>query len=150
MIYQEETFQAVIEDIKPLLEEHNKEVALYQDEIELDPAYHMYEAMYQAGSLDIFTAREEDTLVGYVLTFIHPSLHYQNDVFAVNDMLYVHPDYRHTEVAPTLLTELEKRMKEKGVSMMSFHMKTYKTFEALMDFLGYDKAEFLFTKLIKD
>jgi GNAT superfamily N-acetyltransferase len=146
--YQRERYNEVIEDIKPLLEEHYKEIALYQDHIELNPNYAMYEAMDQIESLHIYTARDDGKLIGYVVSFLQNHPHYMDHNYVINDILYVAPEHRHSEVAVELLEGLEKIMVEEGASVMTFHMKAYKTFETLMDFLGYDKAEFLYSKFI--
>ena len=149
--YQEEQYIDVIEELKPLLAEHYKEVAVYQETIELNPNYHVYELMAAQGSLHMFTTRTVDKeLIGYSVSFLNQHPHYSDHTYAVNDILYVHPDHRHTEAAPRMLTELEAVMREKGISVMTFHMKTYKPFETLMDALEYDKIEYLFSKLLKD
>lgn len=147
--YQEEKLADILEELKPLLQEHYKEIALYQDDIKLDPDYDLYLLMEEQGTLHVYTVRS-DQLVGYCITFVREHPHYKSDLYAVNDIVYVHPDHRHTEVAPVMLQNLETIMQERGVSVMTFHMKTYKTFEALMDFSGFDKVEYLYSKLLKE
>jgi len=149
MIYERETFESFIKDAEPLLEEHYKEIALYQDDIEYAPDFDAYRVMEAAGILHIMTAREDGVLLGYCVSFVHRHPHYKNDIFAINDVLYVHPEYRHGEVSGALLESVEEEMTAAGVSVMTFHMKTHKPFEALMDHLEYDKAEYLYSKLIK-
>ena len=151
--YQEEQFNDVIDEIKPLLEEHYHEVAMYKDRIELNPNYDLYEIMNRTGNVHIFTARDSEAnnaLVGYCLTFMQQHPHYKDHVYAVNDIIYVAEPYRHTEVAPEMISRLEKAMLAEGVSVMTFHMKTYKTFETLMDSLGFEQFEYLYSKYIKD
>lgn len=151
--YQEEKFDDVIEEMKPLLEDHYVEVAMYQDKIELNPNWGIYQAMNDVGNVHIFTARDDERdgkLIGYCVTFMQNNPHYMDHEYAVNDVIYVDPEYRHTEVAPMMLSELEKIMKSQGVSVMTFHMKTHLPFETLMQSLGYDDAEKLYTKYIKD
>lgn len=146
--YNEEKFEEVIEELKPLLNDHYEEIAIYQDKIDLNPNYEMYKALEDLGNLHVLTARDEGRLVGYCVTFIQSHPHYIDHLFAANDILYIMPDYRHTELAPNMLNVLEEIMKEKEVSVMTFHMKTYKPFETLMDFLAFDKTEHLYTKYI--
>ena len=148
--YQEESYSEIIEELKPLLELHYKEIAMYQDNIDLNPNYGIYEIMYETGQVHFYTARDNKELVGYAITFMQQHPHYMDHVFAVNDIVYVKEEHRHTDVAPTMLTKLEQIMKDDGVSVMTFHMKSFKPFETLMDYLEFDKAEFLFTKYIKD
>ncbi len=148
--YQEELYDDIIEEMKPLFVEHYHEVAMYQDKIDLNPDYVAYKAMADAGVIHFLTVRDEGKMIGYTVTLLHAHPHYKDHDMAVNDILYVHPDYRHGEVAPTLLSKLEQIMKQNGVSVMTFHMKTHKPFETLMSFLAYDKAEALFMKYIKE
>lgn len=150
--YQEERYTDVIEEMKPLLEDHYEEIALYKEHIKLNPAYDAYEMMAAAGMLHIFTARIEETneLVGYTVTFLQYHPHYKDHKYAVNDIIFVKPEHRHGEVAPEMLDRLEALMLADDVSVMTFHMKTYKTFETLMDSLGYNKAEYIFSKYIKE
>lgn len=148
--YQEEKLANILDELKPLLEDHYQEVAIYKDHIALNPAYDLYLAMEVAGSLHVFTARDTTAqeLIGYCITFVHKSPHYQDHVYAVNDVIFVKEEYRHSEIAPNMLNQLELIMEQTGVSVMTFHMKTYKPFETLMDILGYDKIEYLYSKYI--
>jgi GNAT superfamily N-acetyltransferase len=148
--YQVEKFADVIEEMKPLLQMHYEEIAMYKDRIALNPDYAAYQAMADLGMLHIYTARDSSRdLIGYCVTFIRPHPHYQDHIYAMNDVVYVAKEYRHTEVAPELISQLEKELQTKGVSVMTFHMKTYKPFRTLMDSLGFDCAEELYTKFIK-
>ncbi len=150
VIYQEELFEDCIEEMKPFLEEHHKEAGLYSDLIDLDPNYELYSLMNKTGVCHMFTARDDDILIGYCVTFIQPHPHCKNENFAVNDIVYVGKEYRHTEVASEMISELELIMKQKGVTVMTFTMKTFKTFESLLDSLDFDKSEVIFTKYIKE
>lgn len=151
--YQQERYADVIDEMKPLLERHYEEVAAYKDRIKFNPDYAGYEAMDALGILDIFTARDTDAnnaLVGYCVSFVNAHPHYSDHVYAVNDVVYVDPDYRHGEVAPEMISRLEKRLEEMGVSVMTFHMKTYKPFRTLMESLGFDEIESMYSKYIKE
>ena len=148
--FEEEKFEDIIDEMKPLLQEHYKEIAMYKDKISLNPNYELYQAMADAGTLHILAARHGTVLVGYCVTFVNKHPHYNDHLYAVNDVVYLDPAYRHSAVAPEMIAELERMMLEKGVSVMTFHMKTYQPFETLMDFMGFEKAEYLYSKYIKD
>ena len=148
--YSFEKVDDILEEIEPLLEEHYQEVAMYQEHIAFNPNYDVYRVMEEMGSCLVYTARDGGALVGYVVTFLQNNPHYQDHIWAVNDIVYVCPEYRHTEVAPEMLQTLEAELKERGVSVMTFHMKTFKPFETLMGALGFDKAEYMYSKYIKD
>lgn len=147
MQFQEERLDDVLEELEPLLQEHYKEVAMYQDKIELNPDYDLYRLMERQGTLHILTARDPD-LQGYCVTFINKHPHYKDHKYAVNDIIYVSPEHRHTDVAYEMLKELERLMLLEGVSVMTFHMKHYKSFQTLMSARHFDPAEYLYTKYI--
>lgn len=151
--YQVESFDQVEQEIKPLLEEHYQEVAMYKDRIELNPNYELYRHMDQTGDIIIFTARDQDAndaLVGYCVTFIQRHPHYSDHLYGVNDIIFVADPYRHTEVAPEMIHQLERKLQEEGVSVMTFHMKTYKPFRTLMESLGFEEFETLYSKYIQE
>lgn len=148
--YQKETYDEAIEDMKPLLELHYKEVCLYPDKLELNPSYGAYEEMDTNGSLRIITARDHDELIGYSVFFLYNHPHYQDHIYGQNDVLYVKEDHRHTDVAPLLVQKSEEHLIADGCSVILYHMKPYKTFESLMDYMAYGKAEYIFSKYVKD
>lgn len=148
--YQQEDLNDIREELEPLLVEHYHEVAMYQDKIDLNPDWKGYELLSMANALHVYTARANQELIAYTVNIVQPNMHYKDHVYAVNDVIYVDPQYRHTEVAETLIQNSEELLKELGVSVMTFHMKTFKTFEALMDHLDFDKAEYLYMKYIKE
>jgi GNAT superfamily N-acetyltransferase len=150
-IYEEEYFDDVIEELKPLIEEHYFEVENYLDSMLFDPDYELYSALAAAGHVHVLTARSESGgIVGYTVTMVNPSLHCKKDKMAVNDALYVDPDHRGTECAVEMLSVLEKHMRSKDVSLMTFNMKAKKSYKSLMDKLGFKESETVFTKLIKE
>jgi len=150
--YQVESYYDVIDDLLPIVEKHAQEVDLYQESVKLSPDLPTYEVMNHTGMLHIYTARVEDTkeLVGYVVTLVNKHPHYNEDTYAVNDLFYVHPDHRHQGVAEALLSGLEDIMRGIGVSVMTLHMKEHMKFESLMDHLEWDRAEIMYSKLIKE
>ena len=78
-----ECLASVKEDIKPLLEEHWKLVALNQGKIKLNPNWEEYARLDAAGKLLAFTAREDGELVGYCVLVVGKSIHYQDHINAI-------------------------------------------------------------------
>ena len=68
--YKEETYSQVIDEIKPLLEDHWEEIALNKEVIKLNPNYEMYEKLCNAGVMRIVTARDDGKLIGYCICII--------------------------------------------------------------------------------
>jgi GNAT superfamily N-acetyltransferase len=148
--YAVERYKDCIEELKPLLDMHYEEIAMYREHIEFDPDYDLYEKIDENGGLHMVVVRDEGRIIGYYVSFIHPNPHYKNDLFSVNDILFIHPDYRGRTVAFRMLKFTEEKLKEMGVSVMTLHMKVDFPFEELCIAFGMDKAEYLYTKYLGD
>lgn len=146
---QKEEYLEVIEDIKPLVYEHGSETDLYQEHFTVDPDFEVYSAMDSNGTLQIFTARDEGKLVGYLVFFVSNHPHYKNTKYASNDLLYVHPDYRKGGLIQNLFAFAEEYLKEDGVQVMTFHFKSHMDHPALAEIMGYDRAEVMYSKYIE-
>jgi GNAT superfamily N-acetyltransferase len=136
-----------IEEVTPLLEEHYKDIAMYQDKIDLNPDWDTYKLIDGDGFVAI-TARDDEKLIGYTAYFIKNNLHYKDHIFAVNDVIYLDKEYRGGTTAVDMLMYTEEVLEDLGVSVATMHMKTFAPFETLMQCLSFDKAEFLYTKYI--
>ena len=145
-----EIYEDIIEELKPLLEEHWKEIALYQDKFSLDPAYDKYQDMSDAGSLNIVTCRIDDEIVGYFIAFISKHLHYKETTYATNDILYLAPEHRGGELAYKIFSFAEQTLKDLGVDVLTLSMKTILPFDSLCEALGYTYVERTYSKYIKD
>lgn len=146
--FQQETLDQSLGEMKPLFEKHYKEIAMYQDKIELNPDYDRYYELEKNGGLQIYTARDDEKLIGYTIYFTNKHLHYKDHLYAANDIIYVDPEYRGSLMAFDLLHFADEQLKELGVSVVTMHMKSYAPFETLMKACEYDKAEFIYSKYI--
>lgn len=150
VVYQIELFEDVLEELKPLLQLHWEEVALYKEDIPLDPDYDKYSELCKAGVLRIATARDDGKLVGYFISMVHAHLHYKQDIYATNDILYLDESYRGADVAIGLFSFAEEDLKALGVSVIIISMKTAKPFDALCEVMGHTLVERTYSKYIKD
>lgn len=146
--YKVEHLSECLDEIKPLLTTHYEEVAMYQNNIDLNPNYDKYLELEKADMLSVITVRDDGTLVGYFISFLLPHIHYQDHIFAVNDILFIDKDYRRAEVGLGMFQFAEEVLKDLGVSVMSIHMKTAIPFDSLCEGLSYDYAERSYTKYI--
>lgn len=146
--YAVETLDECLEEMKPILKAHYEEVAMYQDKVPLAPDYDKYYALEEMGVFHIVTVRDSGTLIGYFLSIVTPNLHYSENLYAVNDILYLHKDYRSLGVGQKMFAFAEDRLKELGVSVIAIHMKTALPFDPLCKGMGYDYAERNYTKYI--
>jgi len=145
MKYSVETYDEVIEDIKPLLEGHWEEIALYKDEVTFAPNYFMYKELEEKNLLDIFTARtDKGKLIGYCIVFTMPHMHYSTTIMSNVDIFYVAPEYRGKMAGLRLIKLTEQKLKEKGVKVIFHHVKVAHDFSPLLERLGYEKTEHIY------
>ena len=140
-----ETFEDVIQEIRPLLARHWQEIAWYKDKVPYAPDWERYKQVAEAGVLHIVTARKDGELVGYLVSMISPGMHYKLTNYAVNDIIYLHPDHRGGRTAFRMFKFAIEEFKKMGVSIFTVHMKTDAPFERLCEALGMQKQEFLYT-----
>ena len=148
--YQQESLATCKEDAQHLLEQHWEEIALNKEYIKLNPDWDAYYDLEDVGALKIFTARDDNKLIGYFVVLCRKHLHYVDHVFAFNDILYLRVDYRKGLTGAKLMKFAEKCLKEDGVSVMVVNTKRHKPFDSLLEWLGYKHAENIYTKLLRD
>jgi GNAT superfamily N-acetyltransferase len=145
-----ERYYQVSEDIKELIKLHYEEIAVNKDVIPLDPDWDRYKALDDSGLIMTVTARDEGKLIGYAIFFVTSHLHYKSTVYANNDLLYLHPDYRKGLVGVRLITISEGFLKQRGVTKIMWHIKFNKDFSRLLHHLGYVDEDIIVGKIIKD
>lgn len=148
--FQQEFLTSVVEDAKELLERHWEEIAVNKDKIKLNPHWEAYVDLEDSGQLRIFTARENGQLIGYFVVIVGVNLHYKDHVFAVNDILYLHPSWRKGLTGVKLIKFAEKCLKLEGVSVLNINTKTHRPFDSLMSYMKYDLVERVYQKYIGD
>lgn len=145
--YATERFDDCIEEAKPTLMLHWRELALYQDAIPLEPDYDAYSRFCAAGAMKVFTARKDGVLVGYANFIIAPHhLHYRHR-WANNDIIYVHPDHRNGRVGVGLIRYVEKALREEGPIVINIETKEHSPdLASLLTLMGYDGVSRGFSK----
>lgn len=150
MRYQQEFLVTCELEAQSLIEMHWEDIALNKDRIKLNPDWERYHALEEAGAFKIFTARSDDKLVGYFAVLVDYNPHYKDHLFAVNDVIYLHPDYRKGLVGLKLIKFAEECLKEDGVSVLTINTKVHKPFDKLLSRLGFGLAERVYSKFIGD
>jgi len=143
-----ETFAGILPELKKVVVEHHKEVALDQGIIKLDPQYDTYLLREQAGETHVVTMRDAGELIGYYIGFIAPGLHYKECLTYVVDIFYVAPKYRRQGIAKEALQFLEKDLLRRGVRKVYMGSWVKADCSPLFESMGYIKAEVVFTKLL--
>lgn len=146
MIIAHECLANVKQDIQPLLEKHWLETEPNQETILLNPDWEQYALLDSAGILHIFTARDNENLVGYLVMMLSKSIHHKDHLFATTDVIYVKPDYRKTHTGADLIKFAESHCKENGASLMTLNMKVEFPFDRLMTTMGFNLLERVYHK----
>lgn len=146
--FQQEFLCQVKDECIPLIERHWEEIAINKDRIKLNPDWEVYEKLEELGVLTIFTARHFGKLVGYFVVIVQSNIHYKDHVFASNDIIYLHPDYRKGMTGVKLIKFAEKCLKKDGVSVMVMNTKVHSPFDIILERLGFTPIERLYSKYI--
>lgn len=144
--YQQESLYEVVGDVEPLLALHYDELCLNKERIKLNPAWGEYRALEAMGRFVVFTARDDDKLVGYNAFFVNRHMHYIDMVVAFNDVIFLHPDYRQGTTGIRLV-KLAERLTDTGVNKICYHAKLDTNLIPILNRLGYKTEEVVLGKL---
>jgi acetyltransferase (GNAT) family protein len=148
---QRETFDQAVEDVKRLLPEHWREMAQRQDEIPLAPDWPKYEALFAADLARIYTVRDDDELVGYIILIVVPRhLHYDHR-WAKDDTVWLKPSHRSIGAATALFTLVEHDMEADaangGATVLQIETREgHPELEFLLESRGYTPTGRVFGK----
>ena len=146
ILFHVEQLKDCASEAMPLIEAHWQEIALHQDTIQLNPNWQQYFRLEEEGKLHVYTAREDDKLVGYFVMIVVPHLHYSDHSFAHNDVIYVDPEYRKGFTAWRLIKFATEQLELAGVSVMMINIKRHKPFDKLLQRLGFTETESIYSK----
>lgn len=144
-----ETVDQCVGDIPPLLQAHWEEVALYRDQIPLEPDFDRYRQIESNGALVVVTARSEGELRGYSVFLLHQHLHYKSCLVASNDVIFM--DRRCRGVAGMrLIDQSERILVERKADRILWHVKPSNDWSAVLAARGYVQEEIVMGKLVGD
>lgn len=139
----------VKEDIKPLIEEHWKEIALDKGAIKLNPDWDAYGAYDFIGSLRVYTAREDGQLMGYFVVLVSRSLHYKDHTFANNDIIFLKKEARQGLTGFKLIKYAVQQLEAEGVSKIHINTKIHQPFDVVLERLGFNCIERIYSKCLR-
>ena len=138
--YQVEPMSTCLDEMKPLL--YDSWVELEDGEYELDPDYEGYQTLEDLGRIRVFIARDDGKLIGYLVVMISHHMHHQTIKYAMSDLIYFTPEYRHgSPAAMGLIQYAEKNLKSDGVKRLIIAMKVEHKFEKLLRYLSFRPIE---------
>ena len=101
----------------------------------LDPDFDFYQMCEKIGILAIYTARENDVLIGYAIYMVRRHHHYRQHVWAISDIILVQKQHRNFGVATGLFDMLEADMRLNKVDVL--HTTTKESSPELGAFLTF-------------
>lgn len=144
--YQQEPLCKVLVEIKDLIALDHVEVGAVNEEYTLEIDSTIYQILEDKDRLKVFTARFQGKLVGYFSVVIAPDLHYKGKLVAINDVIFLHPDYRKGTAGVKLFKFVEKCLKEDGFKQLQVTYTERFDISSLLLRLGYSKIETKFEK----
>lgn len=141
----EQLTNAFILEISPLLREHYKEIAHYQD-IELDVDWDAYFGAQERGQFVFYTARTAETgeLIGYNAFFVRANPHYRKSIVAANDVIFISKERRG--FGRSFIRWCDERLKSIGVQLVSHHIKFAHDWSAVLKRDGYEDMDKILVK----
>lgn len=151
--FHREKFSTILPDLGPLWRTHDRE--LWPDRAwgKLAPNIVQYLRLEAEGVLHIVTARAGRKLIGYCFELVVFDMHYSETRSSVNDLVFLHPDYRigkrddgltlKHHPAMRLMREREKMLDDLGkppnapVARRRIDFKAWRNFGPALGALGY-------------
>lgn len=135
---------AILDEARPLLEAHWKEIAHYPD-IPLRPDRFQYLKMEDQGALRLFTIRDDAAaLVGYAVFFVRENIHYSTSKQAVQDILFLNPAHRKGRIGYRFISYCDEQLKLEAVQVVYQHVKTAHNFGPMLERLGYEPIDMIY------
>jgi GNAT superfamily N-acetyltransferase len=147
--YTSESFIAVQPELEGLIPGHWEEIARDKDIIKLDPDWPAYHQSERAGQLHMTVCRADGQMVGYIIGFVRPHLHYRKSLSFICDIFYLLPAFRSGRVGIELFKANERFLRQRGVQKVFLGCKIAKDLTPVFTRLGYRKIEYVFAKVIQ-
>lgn len=144
----EDFSEAIIAEVKPLLQRHYEEIAIDRNEVPLDPDWSRYWGMACAGSLSCVSLRTNGTLVGYCIMIVGSELHYKSTLAATMDIFWLAPEHRGGSGGLRLFRAVEKELRRRGVRRVYMGSKLHRDSSRLFTALQYVPVEVWFSKIL--
>lgn len=134
----------VLEEAAPLTALHWKEIAHYQD-IPLEMDREKYLKLEALDVLRCFIARnDQGALIGYAVFFVQHNIHYKSSLQAVQDVLFIHPEYRGT--GKRFIEWCDQELKKEKVQVIYHHVKSAHNFGPMLERMGYQLVDLIYAR----
>lgn len=145
--FQQESLYEIIDEVDELLQLHYLELTLNRDKIKLEPMWERYSALEFAGAFVVYTARSNGRLIGYSAFFLNNHLHYADLKTAINDVLFIHPEFRVGRTGIGMIRFSERELvKQLGSFKLVWHAKLSNELSSILERMGYSVEEVMLAK----
>lgn len=144
---QKEWFLNTMKELAPLFDDEWQEVSAGKEtKQELNPAWEKFMQIESSGMLHLLTARVDGKLIGYLMTIIHPHLHFADVIYGFVDGFYVKPEYRDAGVVESLIGDNEDMLRSAGIGRIRMDAQPDMWLYKELKKLHYERTEFVFMK----
>ena len=99
------------------------------------------------GRLKFVTCKDNGNLIGYIIFFVMPHLHYKTCLTAFEDIYFLKKNIAKAEWLK-MFQFAEKLLKEQGIDRIIYNTKVHSDNSSLFEYLGYSFMDKVFTKLL--
>jgi len=145
--YKDDSWLENLDELKEIIKDHYEELSVTKA-YPLDPDWDAYKQILDAGRLKFVTCKEDGKLIGYIIYFVMPHLHYKTCLTAFEDIYFLKKEYRKGRVGIRLFQYAEKMLKEQGINRIIYNTKVHSDNTSLFEYLGYSFMDKVFTKLL--
>lgn len=148
--FQKEFFYYCMAELPPLfMAEWHETIGDSPSKQELSPAWEKYVQMELAGTLFMLTARAGKNLVGYIISVLHPHLHFSKTIYAFIDAFYLRTEFRDGENEQEFIKYNEQLLAEQGAKRVNAAIPASMWQYRLFKKLQYQHTEAIMAKWLK-
>jgi len=99
----------------------------------------------------VFTARDDEKLMGYNVFFVANNAHYKDSLQATQDILYLAPEYRGKMTGVRFIRWCDNELEDLGVEVVYQHVKARPelNFGPMLERIGYELVDLIYTKRLR-
>ena len=146
--YQREHVLQVLDELKPLLQQHWEELALDKDQIPLDPNWPEYDRLEKSLNYHFYTIRDQGELIGYFGCVIGPHMHYKQTPHAITDLFWINPAYRKLGIGREFFSNIENLLKQLSIKKVVCGAKATVNHQKFFESLGWTLSDYQFIQLL--
>ena len=146
MKFSKEKISDCLEEAKPLLDLHYKELVEFP-EIPLDPDFDHYIWMENHRLNRCFVVRDDNgRMVGYSVFTLSPHRHYRSQTVACMDVLFIREDARGC--GGHFIKFIDKELKEEGINFLGYSVNAKHNYSIILERMGYRLIDLVFIKKV--